>query len=231
MIELIIFEKDNILKNKIKNIIYKCFGPKEEFKILNYETTKKDNNQKIYILSSSNFKEIIDIAKAIRNSGDYSSIIIILSNINKERLNNNLLIFSYINYDKNIFINLDKTLNNAYSIFTKNNTFNFVYNRILYRIPLNDILYIEKEKNSNKCTIHTKNKTYEISSSIKQIEKDISYLNFMKVHRSCIVNLYNVTKYDSVKNIICFGNDINNLISREKRIILKETLLSLTKKD
>ena len=232
MIELIIFEQDEFLKNRIKNTIYKFFGSKEDdFKIINYNQARKNQHQKVYILSSDNFNDVIEIAKLIRNNNDFNSIIIILSYIKKEELNNDLLVLSYINYDHNMFSKLEKALNKAYNILIENNTFNFIHDRTIYRIPLNDILYIEKENNSNKCILHTKSKVYYINYSIKRFEKSVSCLKFMKVHRSCIVNLDNVIKYNIINNTLYFENGKTNLITREKRTLLKENLLSLTKKD
>ena len=49
----------------------------------------------------------------------------------------------------------------------------------------------------------------------------------MKTHRSCIVNLLNVEKYDYVSNIIRFNNKASiDYVSREKKKELKERLLN-----
>lgn len=227
MIDFILYETDEIVNSKIRTSIYKFFGAKEdEFKIYSYESyNDKSEKDKIYILSSLKFEKLITIAAEIRNNGDFTSPIIIISDISKKALNNDLLILSYIDRNKDINNKLTKSLEKAYDILINYETFNFVFNRIIYRIPLKDILYIEKENNSNRSIIHTSNNIYKTNCTIKEIEKCIRCIKFMKVHRSCIVNLDKVIKYDFCNNILYFKNTKTDLISREKRPILKEKLL------
>ena len=90
---------------------------------------------------------------------------------------------------------------------------------------MEDILFIEKESNTNKSIIHTNDKNHEICATIKEIEKSLKYAQFIRIHRSCIININKVIKYDFLENIIYFKNDSTNLISREKRNFLKEKLL------
>ena len=228
MIEFIVYENNPTLKEIIKNTIYKILGNKnEEFKVLDYNEEVINNKCKIYIISSTNYNEVINIAKKIRNISNFNNPIIVISNIKEHKLNNDLLIFNYINMDETTPIKLAKAINKAYNMLIEINTFNFTYNRIVYRIPLKNILYIEKEINSNKALIHTKDTIYETNKSIKEIEINIKCPSFMKVHRSCIVNLNNVKKYDYYNNELYFENKNTNLICREKRSIIKEKLLFL----
>lgn len=228
MIEFFIYEQNEVLNNRIRNDIYKFIGSRNDnFKIYNFDKKiNKKKNFKIYILSSKSLNEVHKIAENIRNNGDFISQIIIISNIKNERLINDFLILSYIDYSCYSDSKLINALETAYSITTKSNSFNFTYNKTIYRIPLKDILYIEKENNSNKSIIHTKNKKYYINSTIKEIDKKINYVKFIKTHRSCIVNLNNVIKYDYNNNIICFKDKQIDLVSRDKRAILKEKLLN-----
>lgn len=225
MINFIIYEKDKNLNSEIKGVIYKFFASNnDEFKIYNYENKNKIEGCKIYILSSNNFDELIKIAKDIRNSGDYDNPIILISNVKKIKLDNYLLILSIINNDKDKNLKLSKSISKAYDILINSQTFNFYFNRMLYRIPLKDILYIEKENNSNTSLIHTKSIIYETNESIINIEKRINCIKFMKVHRSCIVNLDNIIKYDYPNNTLYFENDSIDIIARDKRNILKDKL-------
>lgn len=52
---------------------------------------------------------------------------------------------------------------------------------------------------------------------------------FMKVHRSCIINLLNVKSYDITNNKIKFENKETDLIARDKKKELKEKLCEYQK--
>ena len=227
MINFIIYEKDKNKENETKNIIYKFFASNNnEFKIYSYEKKEKAKNNNIYILSSNNFKEINKICKIIRTNGDYNSPIIMICNSKNIKLNNYFLILSIINDNKTKNIKLTEAIEKAYEIIINSQTFCFISNRIIHKIPLKDILYIEKENSSNKSIIHTKNTLYETNLSIKDIEKNITCIKFIKVHRSCIVNIDNIIKYDYINNIIYFKNDKTNIIARDKRNIIKDKLIN-----
>ena len=227
MIEFFVYEQNEVFNNNIRNDIYKFIGSRiDNFKIYNYDKSLNNSkNFKIYILSSNNINETYKIAEEIRNNGDFISQIIIISNIHKKNLINDLLILSYIDYSSYNDNKLIDTLETAYDIITKSSSFTFTYNKNIYRVPLKDILYIEKENNSNKSIIYTKTKQYFINSTIKDIDKRINYVKFMKTHRSCIVNLDNIRMYDYTNNIIYFKDKQIDLVSRDKRAILKEKIL------
>ena len=226
MIDFIIYEKDYELNNFYKTIIYNFLGCHEEdFKIFNYEDLKKStSHNKIYILSSRNIK-CLKIAKEIRTKGDwYSQIIIINENILAFK-NNHLLILDYLSPEnKNLKDLLYLAIQDAYKILTNYKTFKFTLNGVIYIIPYRDILYIEKGNNQNYSTIYTKNKNYIVKDTINSLEKQLDKSCFIKTHRSCIVNLNNITSYDCSNNIIYFNKQKIYLIARDKRKYLKEKL-------
>ena len=95
----------------------------------------------------------------------------------------------------------------------------------LFYIPYKDILYIEKSLNDNTSNIVTKSHIYNIRKTIKELEVELSNtIDFIKTHRSCIVNLKNVKHIDFDNNIIKFANKEINLISRTHKKALKERL-------
>lgn len=230
MINFIIFENDTEEKSNYEMVILNFLGNrKERFKIIDYENyVQKTCNRNIYILSSSNLEECLSIAKDIRSSDDWNSQIIIISNIDIKRndiFRNKLLVLDYINNDENLKDNLKSTVHIAYKILTKEKTLNFLLNGEIYRIPYRNILYIEKGNNQNHCTVYTiHNNEYIIKDTINNLEEKLNCAYFMKTHRSCIVNLYNITHYDCTDNIISFENKKIDLVAREKRQILKSKL-------
>lgn len=231
MINFVIYENELELKNCYEMIILNILGNKQEnFKIINYlDEYQKNCDRNIYILSSKDIFETLDIAKKIRDSGDWTSQIIIISNFETEDnsiFSNRLLILDYIDYNDNINESLKRAICVAYKILTKNKTLNFRFNGETYRIPYQNILFIEKGNNLNYCTIYTKHDNqYIIKDTINNLEEKLDSAYFMKTHRSCIVNLYNILYYNYADNIIKFKNKEIDLIARERRQILKSKLI------
>lgn len=145
MINFVIYENELELKNCYEMIILNILGNKQEnFKIIDYlGEYQKNCDRNIYILSSKDIFETLDIAKKIRDSGDWTSQIIIISNLEKEDnsiFSNRLLILDYIDYNDNINDTLKRAICVAYKILTKNKTLNFRFNGETYRIPYQNIL-------------------------------------------------------------------------------------------
>ncbi|PRZ01999.1 LytTR family DNA-binding domain-containing protein [Marinilabilia salmonicolor] len=63
-----------------------------------------------------------------------------------------------------------------------------------HKVNFSDILWLEAE--SNYTTIHTKTEKYTYSVVLKSFEEKLLPKDFMRVHRSFIVNLSNVTGFE-----------------------------------
>ena len=81
----------------------------------------------------------------------------------------------------------------------------------MVKIIIEDILYIEAER--NYCRIFSKNKEYLLSTTLKIMEEKLPSRNFVRVHRSFVVN---VTQIDEVAE--------NHVIINQKAIPLSNTL-------
>ena len=232
MIRFIIYEKEEKLKKNYEMIILNFIGKREEkFKIFDYEDEySKNYHRNIYILSSNKIEDVLNKAKAIRATNDWTSQIIIISNlrnIRKSVLINKLLVLDYIDIEDVFKERLKETLYYAYNILNKNKTLNCIINGEINKIPYSNILYIEKSNNQNYCTIHTIDESYIIKDTINNLEKKLNSVYFMKTHRSCIVNLYNINNYNFTTNTIYFnGNKNIDLIAREKKKIFKAKLIN-----
>ena len=231
MINFIIYETDEKRRNKYELAILNFIGIREEkFKIFNYFDYKEINEtNNIYIISEHNIKNALKIVSEIRNNDDWNSQIIVISefdNTNLKLLINQLLVLDYVYINGDYTSRLKKDLYIAYKILTKDKTLSFCSNSEVNKIPYNNVLYIEKNNNQNYCTIYGKDNEYIIKNTINNLEKELDRAYFLKTHRSCIVNLYNVEHYNSSENIIYFidGKRID-LVSRDKRKILKSRLI------
>ncbi|MCB0443783.1 MAG: LytTR family transcriptional regulator DNA-binding domain-containing protein [Flavobacterium sp.] len=60
----------------------------------------------------------------------------------------------------------------------------------MIKININDILYIEAER--NYCKIHCKEKETLIVSTLKDLEEKLSVKNLMRIHRSFIINMHHI---------------------------------------
>lgn len=79
----------------------------------------------------------------------------------------------------------------------------------IYKIPIDEILYIEVYKKD--ITIHTQNNEYQVKMSITNIEKELIQYNFFRCHRSYLVNL---KKVDSLKGNVIVIKNIEIPVSR-----------------
>lgn len=60
----------------------------------------------------------------------------------------------------------------------------------MIKININDILYIEAER--NYCKIHCKEKELLIVSTLKDLEEKLNVKNLMRIHRSFIINMHHI---------------------------------------
>ncbi len=60
----------------------------------------------------------------------------------------------------------------------------------MVKVALNDILYIEAER--NYCKIHCKDKVHLLVATLKDLEEKITDKNLLRIHRSFIINLSHI---------------------------------------
>jgi DNA-binding LytR/AlgR family response regulator len=60
----------------------------------------------------------------------------------------------------------------------------------MVKVCINDILYIEAER--NYCKIHCKDKEHLLVTTLKYLEENLPANNLMRIHRSFIVNLHHI---------------------------------------
>ena len=234
----IIYEDENEYALKYKKVICKLLGPTT----LNYKITeinKYDNDtknlleqidgNKIYILDVEvPGKNGIELAREIRRKGDWISPIIIVTSHEEFKTvgyTGKILMLNFISKCKEMEKSLLETLEVALEINMANKSLCYTNKGELYQIAYQDILYIEKSLNDNICYVVTKNSIYSIRKTIKELETQLSEnLNFVKTHRSCIVNIKNIEYIDFENNKIVFSNREIFLLSRTNKKALKERM-------
>lgn len=234
MLHIIIYEDEpNYMRKNINSVNKALINTDIDYrthKFEEYNDEFKDiiNNKdikKIYILDiETKDKSGLEIASKIRED-DYDSIIIFATAFGKyqndvfyTRLMAIDFICKYNGYEKRLIDDLKASIKVIY----KEKTFTFQYNRTLYRLPINNILYVEKEPIIKRCIIHTIKDDFFVMESIERLKEKLGK-NFIRTHQSCLVNLDNIKEIDFPTNTIIFKNDITtNLLTNKVKKELKE---------
>lgn len=238
MINFIIYEDEKKYREKYISIILKLIGGmKLAYRILEFEkydsTTlsklKKITGKKIYILDIEvPGKSGLDLAREIRNSGDWLSPMIVVTthdHLKNTAFTSKMLMLDFISKFYNCEESLKDTLKLSLDIIENHQSLNFQYNGELIQVPYNDILYIEKNVEDLYSTVVTANEKFTIKKSISSIEEELSQdTRFFRTHRSCIVNLDKVTSVELRACTIHFGNINIPLLARDRKSEFKARL-------
>ena len=235
MIDFFIYDKDNDVINIYKKVLLKL---KERISmdyyvnnIENLDNFSFDNtslyNKKIFLIDiDSKDNSGIEFIRRIREDGDWTSQIIVTTHNNVNISLYRLLVLDYISKTNDFINRVYDAIISAINILFSEATLNFKTNNEIFQVSYNDICYIEKNLNDNDSTIFTKNNSYTIKCSINQLLRDFKGdSRFFKTHRSCIVNINNITCFDMKNNTIKFDILETNLISRNNKKILKDKIL------
>ena len=239
MLNFIIYEDEKKFREKYISVILRLLGSKKiAHKIIEYDkyesgiiaNLKKLIGKKIFIFDIEvPGKSGLDLAREIRNSGDWSSPMIVVTtheHLKNATFTSRMLMLDFISKFYNCEENLKSALLVALEIVDNQHSLNFQYNGELVQIPFDDILFIEKNVDDLYSTVVTRQDRYIIKQTISKIEKDLSQdERFFKTHRSCIVNVDKITSVELRECIIHFGHtEIISLLSREKKNELKALL-------
>ena len=235
MLRFIICEDNKEFNNRLAMIINKVMMPYNfEYKIskfTNYnkeisEIIKNKYEQKVYVLDIE-LGDIsgLEIASEIREH-DLSSLIIFVTSHNEcknDIFYSRLLAIDYIPKDRLWADRFESTISYTVKTINKQRVLAFEFNYNSYRIPFDNIVYIEKIQDNQKCIINTEDgEQYEIISSITELLKKLGP-NFFQSHKSCIINIDKIKKINYSDNTITFTNDeCVYLLSNRKKKQLKE---------
>ena len=93
----------------------------------------------------------------------------------------------------------------------------YEYNHTYYKVEYRQIVYIEKEPDSKRCIIRTKEDKQLIPGTLNEVYEKLDD-RFFKVHKSLIVNLDEIQRYEIRKNKLTFKNgEHTHLISRNHK--------------
>lgn len=235
MLRFIVCEDNKDFLGRLCNIINRVMMPYNfEYKINKFTTYSKEvgeiirkkYEQKVYILDIE-LGDVsgLEIASEIREK-DLDSIIIFVTAHNEcknDIFYSRLLAIDYISKDRFWQERFESTLVHTIKAVNRRRVLAFDFNHNSYRVPFDDILYIEKVQDNPKCIIYTENGTkYEINSTITKLI-NILGPNFFQSHKSCIINIDKIKKINYSDNTITFiNNECVYLLSNRKKKELKE---------
>ena len=183
-------------------------------------------NLKIYILDIElSLTSGLEIASEIREDDELSHIIFVTAHseckndIFYSRLNAIDFISKYNRYQER----LEDTINYILQKMYKNKILSFSYNHVYSKILFKEINYIEKAPLQNKCIIHlSSGEEKYITKSIVKLKEELGPM-FYQTHKSCVVNVDNISDIEFSKFIIHFKNgDSTNLLTPSARKELRE---------
>lgn len=196
---------------------FSCYDSKFE------QIASKDSGFKVYFLDiKTNKGSGLDAARIIREKyEDWNSIIIIMTSYSEykyEALSSRLMLLDFVNkldnYDKKIREDLEISMK-YYD--KKYNTLDYEYNHTYYKIEYRHIICIEKEPDSKRCIIRTKDGEQLIPGTLNSVYERLDD-RFLKTHKSMIININEIAKYEIKSNKVTFKNgDYTHLVARDKK--------------
>jgi len=220
MIDFVICDDDKNICKKVTNIISKIMMKNKQAyrtKIFNdyddsfLESIKKNKKLVIYILDIvTPSRSGIDIARMIRKN-DVDSVIIFLTGhdeLGPIILKKELLFLSFINKFDEAEEMLTNAIEKSLHILNVKKVLKFEEKGVMYIISLNDILYITHDNSIRKSIIKTSSNEYSTYKSLVAIIKMLDG-NFIRIHRSCIVNFDRVSVINKKAKIVTFDNNEN----------------------
>lgn len=236
MFNFIVYEDEEKFREKYHFIILKFIGNSNlAYQIVDISKYTKEEAERIKNLSGNNIyildievpgKSGLDLAREIRNNGDWKSQIIIVTS--HEDLKNfdyqsSMLMLAFISKFYNLERELYKVISKAHKILTSNELITFKSDSKIYNIPINDILYFEKIEHETNATVVTKDGEYLTDKLLKKWEEELSDdPRFVRTFKNTIVNIYNIRKIDLDRNEITFENNKRVLLSRNYKKKIKE---------
>lgn len=235
MLRFIICEDNKESLSKLHNIVNKVMMPYNfEYKISRFTEYNKDlqkiikekYEQKIYILDiEMGDVSGLEIASEIREEDSESTILFVTQHpeCKNDIFYSRLVAIDFIPKDRFWVSRFESTITYIMKKLNKDRVLSYEFNRNSYRIPYDDILYIEKIPEDQKCVINTESgEQFVIFSSIKELTQKLGP-NFFQTHKSCIVNIEKIKRINYTENTITFiNNESVYLLSNRRKKQLRE---------
>ncbi|WP_461197705.1 LytR/AlgR family response regulator transcription factor [Enterococcus sp. N249-2] len=171
---------------------------------------------------SEDKKAGLKLAKKIRESDSYSSIVFVTthSELLKQTFEYQVSALDFIEKEqsstalqKQIESNLEYFFNRMKRSVAAD-AFKIETTQASFQVPFSEIYFFETSDNTHKITLVLKNKQIEFYGFLKDIEK--KDVRLFRCHRSYIVNLENIVEINKVDNFAIFPDETKCYVSRRK---------------
>ena len=220
MLNFIVCDDDSLCRMNVQRVVTKfMMSSKLEYKIHLFEDygdsfldiVNEKLPCKIYILDiDAPSRTGIDVARIIRYKDRHSVIIFLtgyeeLSSVVSKK---NFSFLTFINKFDNYEEHLIGALYDALQSLDDKDTIEFKDCGTFYKIPVRDILYVTKDSVDRKSVIKTDYCEFRVNKTLNELS-DMLNDNFIKTHRSCIVNKKRVVSYNKPRKSIVFDSGIS----------------------
>lgn len=221
MINFIICDDDEKMRGSILRVVETVMMEKEmEYKTYMYEDyncefMKIINTKlsyKIYILDiETPTRTGIDVARIIRHKDEESAIIFITGHeeLGPRLLSKDITFLAFINKFDNYKNRLKYNIEKAIAALEKRKCLRFEDCSIVYALPYQDILYIEKDGLSRGTVIVTECNEFKVHKSLSFFYDRLDE-RFVKTHRACIMNKERIMTVDKKAHVVTFDNGKKN---------------------
>ena len=236
MFNFIIYEDEEKFREKYHLTILKFIGDSNiAYQIIDISKYSKEEIERIKYLSGNNIyildievpgKSGLDLAREIRNTGDWKSQIVIVTShddLKNFDYQSSMLMLAFITKFYNLEIELYKVIAKAHKILTSDKLITFKRDSKIYNISINDVLLFEKKEYETNAIVVTKDNEYLTDKLLKKWEEELSNdPRFVRTFKNTIVNIYNIKEIDLDRDEITLVNNRRVLLSRNYKKKIKE---------
>ena len=236
MFNFIIYEDEEKFREKYHLTILKFIGDSNiAYQIIDISKYSKEEIERIKYLSGNNIyildievpgKSGLDLAREIRNTGDWKSQIVIVTShddLKNFDYQSSMLMLAFITKFYNLEIELYKVIAKAHKILTSDKLITFKRDSKIYNISINDVLLFEKKEYETNAIVVTKDNEYLTDKLLKKWEEELSNdPRFVRTFKNTIVNIYNIKEIDLDRDEITLVNNRRVLLSRNYKKKIKD---------
>ena len=209
-LEILASVKEIIVKVMMKNNYAYKIHSFTEYDQSFYKVMNKRLSNKVYILDiETKHSSGIDVARKIRVK-DVNSIIIFLTShdeLGSVLLRDEIMLLTFINKLDNYKKRLASAIRKSVQVIGKSKILRFEHHGAIFTIPEKDILYITRDAVERKIIIVTDTTEFKLSKSLNEMLELLSN-DFVRSHKSCIVNKTRVNMVDKRNKCIVFDTGV-----------------------
>lgn len=222
--KIAVVDDEKLWQTKVKKLL-EGYAWKEDIQIDLFSSGEAFYKKKNYdiVFMDIEMGKMDGFETAYRYKENNQDFVLIFLTTHMEMSRRGYLVNAFRYIDKsNVEEELKEALEAIALLQQKNHVIQFhVVNMGTIHVKLKDILFIETEKRN--VVIHTKEQSFVSNRKIEELEEELKEWGFFRSHKSYLVNLTNIFKFDKLN--VYFRNGKKALVSTRKYVELKECYL------